>query len=43
MLPFEQLRQVAEEARGAVVTGADHWVAEQRSEELLGLLRPFLA
>lgn len=41
-LPLEQLSRVAEDVTGGVVPGAGHWVAEQRPQELMARLGPFL-
>ncbi len=41
-LPTEQLRRVAEDVTGDVIDGADHWVAEQRPDELAARIQTFL-
>lgn len=43
MLPLEQFRLVAGNVSGGVVEGANHWVAEQRPEELTARIEAFLA
>ena len=41
-LPTDQLRLVAEDVTGDVIDGADHWLAEQRPDELAARIQTFL-